>query len=692
MGPRFLLFAPLLSPLLALPQTYTTSGGAIPDDGTAVEFPISVSGLVPTTIDTTTFGLETVCVTIEHTWISDIELRIIAPDGTSALLFGGVGGDTDLLTNTCINADAPEPISYGASPYTGVFQPQGQMGIVNNGQAGDGIWKLRILDTYAFADAGTLLEASITFGNAPASYYTITESDLPIVVINTGGAEIVNEPKVIATMGIIDNGPGNMNHVADPFNGYNDHIGIEIRGNSSTMFQKKSYGFELWDAGGAEISAALLGMPEESDWVLSANFSDKSLLNNALTFDLAQRMGRYAPRWRHVEVMLNGTYVGTYVLMEKIKRDGDRVDIAKLQPQDTLGDDLTGGYIIKLDWAQGSNGAWWTSQFAPPGAGNGQVTEFLVDYPNEPQPQQTAYIQAYTDSFEFALSGDAFTDPVTGYRHFLDERSAIDFLLVNELARNVDGYRLSTFLYKDKDSNGGRLTLGPLWDFDLGYRNANYCEGSTVEGWAYDFADVCPDDGKLPPFWWDRFLEDPAFVDSLRCRWEALRNDAFSPERLDAWCDSMATHLALGAQHNFTAWPILNEWVWPNPWPLPTDYAGEITELQNWIHARWDWLDVHIPGSCAHAGTEERAAAGDMLAFPNPFTDRIDVSLQQGAVISNCALVNALGAEVAVPWSVSATGTRLVVTPPPSLAAGMYLLRISSDKDVLSVPVMRADP
>src|SRR6188768_1198130 len=98
MGPRCLLFAPLLAPLLAHPQTFTTSGGAIPDDGTAVEFPIAVSGLVPSTIDTATFGLETVCVNIEHTWVSDIELRIIAPDGTSALLFGGVGGDTDFFT------------------------------------------------------------------------------------------------------------------------------------------------------------------------------------------------------------------------------------------------------------------------------------------------------------------------------------------------------------------------------------------------------------------------------------------------------------------------------------------------------------------------------------------------------------------------------------------------------------------
>ncbi len=690
MSPRHFLYAALLLPLLATSQTFTTSGGAIPDDGTAVEFPIAVSGLAPSTIDTSMFGLETVCVDIAHSWVSDLEIRIVAPDGTNALLFGGLGGDTDFFTNTCLNPAVPEAITDAAPPFTGTFKPQGPMGLVNNGQGGDGIWKLRIYDTYAFADAGDLLSASITFGNDPAGYYSITESDLPIVVINTGGQQIVNEPKIMAAMGIIDNGPGSLNHTNDPFNGYQNHIGIEVRGNSSTMFQKRSYGFELWDTNGEEIDEPLLGMPTESDWVLSANHSDKSLLNNPLTFDLAQRAGHYAPRWRHVAVILDGAYIGTYVLMEKIKRDGDRVDIAKLQPQDTLGDELTGGYIIKLDWAQGSNSAGWTSPFPPPG-GNGQVTEFLVDHPNEPSPLQTAYIQAYVDSFETALDGPDFTDPVIGYRHFLDERSAIDFFLINELGRNVDGYRLSTFLHKDRDSHGGRLVLGPMWDFDLAFRNANYCDGSVVEGWAYQFASVCPDDGKLPPFWWERLMQDAAFTDSLRCRWEDLRGNVFSPVRLDAWCDSMAGHLALGAQQNFTQWPILGHWVWPNPWPLPDSYLGEVAELKNWINARWQWLDDHIPGQCTHTGTPDLEGHFRLVPYPNPFTDRLEVILPDHMTVSRCAFIDMLGAEQPAEWSTSRAGTRLLVSS-PQLPPGAYVLRIVTSSGTMNVPLVRAAP
>lgn len=684
-------FAWLLLPVISHAQTFTTSGGDIPDDGTAVEFPITVAGLVPGTIDTTTFGLETVCISIEHTWISDIDLRIIAPDGTSALLFGGIGGDNDFFTYTCLNASAALAITDAAPPYTGIFSPQGQMGIVNNGQSGDGTWKLRILDTYAFADAGTLIGASITFGSDPASYYSITESDLPIMVINSGGTLISNEPKIEATMGIIDNGPGNMNQVSDPFNGYNDHIGIEIRGNSSTMFQKKSYGFELWDSTGAEITEPLLGMPSESDWVLSASYSDKSLLNNPLTFDLGQRMGRYAPRWRHVEVILNGAYIGVYVLMEKIKRDADRVDIAKLQPQDTTGDDLTGGYIIKLDWAQGSNAAYWTSDFAPPNASGDQSTEILVDYPNEPEPQQAGYIKAYTDSFEYALDSDDFLDPLIGYRHFLDVPSAIDFFLVNEFARNVDGYRLSTFLHKDKDSNGGKLTFGPFWDFDLAFANANYCDGSTVEGWSYQFNEICSGDGKLIPFWWDRFLEDPTFTDSLRCRWEALRDNVFDIPRLDAWCDSMAGHLAIGQQHNFALYPILGTWVWPNPEPLPMTYAGEITELKEWMHARWQWLDENIPGLCSPAGVAEEHRSDPPLAYPNPFTDRINVAMP-ALGDERWSLIDALGRSVEVPSATASSEGRTMLRVPANVQPGHYTLRAVGQYGAWSIPVVKAEP
>lgn len=668
-------------------QTFTGTGGPVPDDGTTVEFPISIAGL-PSSIDTIGFGLESVCLNATHTWISDLEISLVAPDGTSVMLLTGIGWDTDNFTNTCFSSTSTTSIMDGQPPFTGTFRPMGQLGLVNNGQAPNAIWKLRVRDTYPFADAGTIVDFALTFSTTPATYFALQSSNLPIVIIDTDGFGIPDEPKIPATMGIIDNGPGNVNLPTDPFNDFQGNIGIEMRGNSSQfVMPKKSYGFEVWDNAGEDLDASLLGMPAESDWILSANYSDKSLLNNPLTFDLAQRMGHYAPRWRHVELVLNGDYRGVYVLMEKIKRDNHRVDIAKLDADDLAGDSLTGGYLVKIDWAAGNNTGSWTSAFPPAVAANGQTVDFLYDYPAEPLPAQANYIQAYVDSFETALAVEPLNDTISGYRHFLDVRSAIDLYLINELTRNVDGYRLSTYIQKDKNSKGGKLRFGPVWDYDLAWGNAEYCRGADVTGWAFEFGDDCPDDGKQIPFWWSRFLEDPAFADSSRCRWEELRAHVFDVLRVDAWVDSMAALLDEAQVRNFYIWPILGHYVWPNPQPVPVNYAGELNEIKNWMLARTEWLDTHLPGTCPQVSIDE-AQEEELRVFPDPFTQGFDVSLPAHVLPQRFQVTEALGRDVRITvkrisehrWYV-----QLADGPP-----GLYVLRVNAVGRSWSQPVLRA--
>ena len=671
-------------------QTFTAPGGTIPDDASTVDFPIEVMGLVPATIDTVSFGIESVCIEVVHDWTRDLDIQLVAPDGTTVLLLRETGYGQSGFSGTCFRHDATEPIGESFPPHTGTYFPIGQLGSVNNGQDANGTWYLRIRDDVSGFGTGSLTAVGITFDDEPAPYFNFRHSDLPIVSINTFGTTIPNDPKITAHMGIIDNGTGMLNELTDPFNAYDGYIGIETRGNSSQMFVKKSYGFETRDSLGENNDVVLLGLPEESDWVLIANNPDKSLLNNALTFDLAQRMGHYAPRWRHVEVVLNGEYVGVYLLTEKIKRDGDRVDIAKLLPTDTLGDDVTGGYILKVDWAQGTNLVNWVSDYAPPGAGDGQIIRILMDHPDEPHPAQAAYIEAYVDSFENALAGPDFSDTANGFRRFLDERSAIDYFLLSEFARNVDGYRQSTFFHKDKDSNGGKLKFGPVWDFDLGYGSANYCGATALEGWDYLFSDLCSLDVQLPPFWWGRLLEDSAYTDSLRCRWESLRTNALDTVRLDAWCDSMASGLAIGQQQNFTIWRTLGYYVWPNPLPVPETYAGEIQELKDWMHGRWLWLDQNIPGTCDLSTDDERplAAAADVVVFPDPFQDRFVVRMPVGTRVQQGALVDMTGRNIGLQNVGSSERPEFIV--PHDLADGSYVLRLSTANGPLHVSVMRS--
>jgi hypothetical protein len=361
-----------------------------------------------------------------------------------------------------------------------------------------------------------------------------------------------------------------------------------------------------------------------------------------------------------------------------------------LLPADTLGDELTGGYMIKIDWASGNDLGSWISNYSPIGGTNGQTIRFLYDYPRQPVPAQVAYIQAYVDSFETALAGPDFADPQIGFRHYLGTGTTIDHFLLNELARNVDGYRQSTYLYKDKLSNGGKLKMGPEWDFDLAWHNNNYCNGSNVEGWDYRFSDYCPSDQNLPPFWWERLMEDNTFANDVQCRWTELRTDVLSTERLDAWCDSMALRMNVGANNNFAQWSVLGAWVWPNPLPIPPDYAGEIQELKTWIHERTAWMDANLPGLCISTGTTAASTAPTLSVFPNPFHDRINVHLPETEVLLNALLVDATGRTTELSVRKDNMTGSIALDTPPSLANGSYALRLFTKERALTTLLVKA--
>ncbi len=206
---------------------------------------------------------------------------------------------------------------------------------------------------------------------------TFTASNLPIIVINTNGQAIVDESKITADMGIINNAPGVRNKLTDPFSDYVGKIGIEFRGSTSQSFPKTPYGIETRDAIGTGIDAALLGLPPKDDWILFAPYNDKSLMRDALAYHLGRSIGRYASRAKYFELVINGQYEGIYILLEKIKRAKSRVDIAKLDPIEISGDDVTGGYIMKIDKATGSGGDGWSSSI-PPANRNGNQTIFFL--------------------------------------------------------------------------------------------------------------------------------------------------------------------------------------------------------------------------------------------------------------------------------------------------------------------------
>lgn len=471
----------------------------------------------------------------------------------------------------------------------------------------------------------TLFLLFLTFAVFPQAFIS---SNLPVVLINTNGQTIVDEPKIMADMGIIYNGPGIRNNLSDPFNHYNGKIGIEIRGQSSQMFPMKSYSVDLWDASGNGISRSLLGLPSESDWVLYAPYTDKTLMRNFLAYTMSREMGHWASNCRYVEVVLNGDYKGIYVLMEKIKRGSNRVNITRINNTDISGDPLTGGYIFSLDKEPDG----WFSSYATPYSPVNAKRQFSYVYPKPENivPAQKDYIKAIVDSFENALMAANYRDKINGVRKFADISSFVDYLIVNEVSRNVDGYRLSSYFHKDRNSKNPKIKAGPVWDYDLAFRNADYCKGSEVAGWAYQFNSVCPNDGAgLIPFWWDRFVQDTAFKAELRCRWKQLRQTSLSDLRLNTLIDSVANLTAEARQRHFTRWPVLGQYVWPNPQPIAFTYEEEITYLKAWMAQRIAWISDNIPneGACEDW---PRNLSATMVAeiYPNPVTVQSKIRLK----------------------------------------------------------------
>lgn len=469
---------------------------------------------------------------------------------------------------------------------------------------------------------------SITYGPIPSWFvppFILTSSNLPIVVLDTDHIDIPDEPKIDGTMGIIFNGDNNINYISDPNNEFFGQIAIEKRGSSSNSFPMKSYALETRGPDSVNYNVSLFDWPSDNDWILYAPYSDKAMIRNVLTYDLGRQMGQYAPRTKLCEVILNGSYIGVYVLMERIKINPGRVDVDPLIYSDTLDNHLTGGYIIKVDKTTAGGVIAWTSPYTAQAPSTGPIYYQLHDPDiSELHPLQLNYIHNYVDNWETVLKSANFANPQTGFRAFSDELSFIDFLLINELSKNVDGYRISTFLHKKKFSEGGKLFAGPLWDFNLGWGNANYCQGGQTSGWEINFNSVCQGNGSLMnPFWFNRMLQDTVFANTVNCRWTDLRTSILSDSYLMSYIDSIATILTEPAERNYNRWPILGVYVWPNNY-VGNTYQEEITYMKNWILARTAWMDANMFGTCYSLGVE--LTMSTLKIGPNPTQDFVTIS------------------------------------------------------------------
>jgi hypothetical protein len=380
---------------------------------------------------------------------------------------------------------------------------------------------------------------------------------LPLVTIDAR-ARIADEPKVPARMRVIDRPGRSLNRPADRANVYRGRIGIEIRGHWSQTWDKKSFAVETRDRRGRDREVGLLGLPKESDWVLHATHGDRSLVRNALAFETTRRMGRYAPRLRHVELVLDGRYHGVYMLLEPLEIGKRRIAAA----------DQT--VLMELTAPEKVSAGDETFRSATSGA----LVSYADPDPDELAADRKAGMRALVDRFDAALHSPLAADPAAGWRRWLDERSAVDYILLQELFRNQDAFHASTHFHGQP---GGRLVLGPPWDFDLSLGNAETPSLSSPTGWI------------LSTRPWVTQLRDAALRRSLLERWRRLRAGGLR-EALLASLDRRTERLRAPARRNLARWPILRRGVFPSQQPRGS-YRAEVRATRRWLDRRFAVLD-----------------------------------------------------------------------------------------------------
>jgi subtilisin-like proprotein convertase family protein len=678
---KLLLFLFFSFSFCCFSQTFSGTGGIITDNQQNIDFPLTVSGLSQNILNTN-LGVVQVCLNINHTWDSDLKVSLVAPDGTSVTLFSGIGSDQDNFTNTCLSQSSTNLISTYSAPFSGTFKPEESLGNFNNGQNGNGVWILRIVDVFG-QDEGTLLNWSITFGGNASIPFVFTSSNLPIVIINTD-TTILDEPAIIGTMKIIDNGTGATNYVTDTPNNYNGSISIELRGNYSQSLPQKPYKITTLNADGTENNVPLLGMPAEHDWALIASYNDKVFMRNQLAYKLFSEMGHYATRNKHCEVIVNGSYQGVFLFNETIKRDNNRVNIAKLEPTENSGINLTGGYIIKNDYWDTTIG--WQLNNHPIDHPD-YVVGLAYHYPNDIDitTEQKAYIQDFINQFETALYSPNFANTTTGYKKYLSQTSFLDYFIVNELARNNDGFKKSSYFHKDKDSSSSiaKLKAGPVWDFDWAWKNINECpifSATDGSGWAYLVNDCGPDVNS--PGWYVRLLQDPNFQNDLRCRWNLLRSTTLSLPYIFNYIDETAAYLNQAQARHFEKWGNLGiPTGTPEVDPDPNTFAGQVTRFKNWIATRIAWIDENLPGDqslCALNTSSQDAFASQIQ--PNPANTLLHIEIPNNT-IKKVTLLDITGKII---LEIEAHSYELSINV-ENINNGIYLCKIENNQNAVVV-------
>ena len=464
--------------------------------------------------------------------------------------------------------------------------------------------------TTAIVQARTFIEGLLPSPISTQSFVYLhpsmmaTSSNLPIVVVNTLGRAVptnrgtcpIELQRVPFHLQVIERGGDGRAHMTGTpdFAGYG---AIKRRGSSTYNRPKPSFNLEIRHSNGRSRDVSILGLPPESDFILYGPYNfDLALMRNAFIYEISNQCGRYATRSRFVEVWLNQSagavtsahYFGVYSFMEKIKRGVDRVDVARLYQDDNEMPQLSGGYMFKIDRADDcvSGGL----------SGGGKTVQIIEPHASRVTPQQRAWLSSFLNQMNTAVR----TRNLAQYEQYIDVQSWIDHHILMFFPKNVDAFRLSAYMFKDRD---GLHEMGPIWDYD---RSMGSTDGRdrTPQGWFNDQGGdggtrYFSEEGGLGAQWYTPLfggqppLGNDDWARLYRARWRELRAGPLSTENLVAVIDGMAAEIGQAADRNWNKWRQGG-----------SNYAANVATLRNWVTTRVAWIDSQFiePPEFSHPG------------------------------------------------------------------------------------------
>lgn len=425
------------------------------------------------------------------------------------------------------------------------------------------------------------------------------KTHLPIVVIETaeevpGAAYRGNEYTEYTLASDGDTFITGQMKIFDQSNRYNQisdnaqltsQIKIRVRGYSSRWFEKKSYAVKTIDGDGEYRNLPIMGMEKHHEWALNGPFLDKTLMRNYLAMNLSGELMDFAPDVRFCEVVLNGEYMGLYVMMETVTRGNGRADIEK--PNNTR--NVT-GYIVELDNAATEpvtaldNFTKYTSVLK-------ERAFFDIVYPGKLNltPELQDYIERDVSAFEKALYSFDYDSKTYGYPAKLDVQEFVRYFIIMEVFMQYDIGKRSVYFYKDVN---GRFKPC-VWDFNNSLGNSDINEEMDDYQITGFFSTQAP--------WFWMMLKEEDFIEQIIREYRSLRKGRLKDENLVTYIEETVDYLGSAVDRNYAVWGYTfdptnlkqDDKLSPDDMN-PTSYEEALEEMEFMLLDRLHWLDEHI--------------------------------------------------------------------------------------------------